>query len=147
MAQSDGDGISRIVRLWHFLQMQQPLCHILHLVLGGIAVTYYRLLDLGGLISIYLKTGLPHSKKDHTPCLGNTNTGGDILSKEQLFDGHRVRLCHLQELSHILINDLQPGGKIHTRRGGDGTAAQKGTASPVCLYQSKTGDPITGVDS
>ena len=58
-----------------------------------------------------------------------------------------IGLGGLQQLAHIFINDLQPGGKIHAGRGGDGAAAQKGTVSPVRFDQAEACDSVARVDS
>ena len=146
MAEGDGDGIGGIVRLGHLLQMQKPPGHILHLVLGGVAVAHNRLLHLHGLIGIYLQPRLADGQQDHATALGNANAGGHILPKKQLFDGNCIGLCLLQKLSHILIDDLQPGGKIHACRSGDGAAAAKGTIAPLGIHNAETGDPVAGID-
>ena len=92
MAQSDSDGICRIVRLGHGLQIQQSAGHILHLMLGGVAVAHDSLLDLHGLILMYGDSGLTDSKEDHPPGLSDPNTGGNILTEKQLFNGYRMTL-------------------------------------------------------
>ena len=88
MAQSDGNGICGIVRLWHFLQMQKPFGHILHLMLGSIAIAHHCLLDLHWLVGKYGYACLPDGKEDHTAALSNTDAGGHILTEKQFFNGN-----------------------------------------------------------
>ena len=127
--------------------MEQPLGHILHLVLGGVAVAHQGLLDLHGLVGIDLQPSLPDGKQNHTPALGHTDAGGDILAEEQLFDGHHIGLCDPQQLYHIVIDDLQPPGKIRIGRCGDGTAAQQLKLPPVGFNEAEAGDAVARVDT
>ena len=146
MAEGDGNGIGGIVGLGHLLQVEQPTGHILHLVLGGIAVANHRLLHLHGLIGINRQTCLADGQQNHTTALGNTNACGHVLTEKQLFNGHGIGLGLLQKLSHIFIDDLQPGGKIHAGRGGDGAAAPKGTIAPLGFHNAEACDPVAGID-
>ena len=147
MAQGDGDGVGGIVGFWHLGKAQNPLGHIHHLMLGGITVAHHRLLDLHRLVLGNLQACLADRQQNHTPALGNTDASGDILTEEQLFDGHLVGLRHFQKLGHIIINNFQPGGEIHTCRGGDGAASQKLKLIPLGFNQTKACDTIAGVDS
>ena len=116
-------------------------------MLGGIAVANYRLLDLHRLVLGNFQAGLPHSQKDHTPALGNTNAGSHILTEEQLFNGNAIGPCHPKKLGHIVVNNLQPGGKIHTRRGGDSAAVKKFVLISLRFDQPKAGNAVTRVNS
>ena len=116
-------------------------------MLSGIAVTDHRLLYLGRFIGGNFYAGLPDRQEDHTSCLGNADTCGDVLAEEQLFNGYHIRLCHFQKLSHILIDDLQTGREIHACGGGDRAAAQKLKLAAIAFYQTKADDPVAGVNS
>ena len=94
-------------------------------MLGGVAVANHCLLDLHRLIGSNLQTCLPDGKENHATALGDPNAGGYILTEKQFFNSHRIGLCHLQKLPHILVNDLKTGRKIHACGGGDRTAAQE----------------------
>ena len=147
MAQSQGDGVGSIVRLRHLLQSQEPLGHVHHLMLGGITITYDRLFHLSGFIGGNLHTGLPDRQENNASCLGNTDTGGNILTEEQLFNGHHIRLCHLQQLHHVIVNDLQPPGKFRVGGCGNGTAVEQLKLPSLGIDQPKAGDAVAGVDS
>ena len=82
MAQSKGDSVGSIVGFGHLLQSQQPLGHIHHLMLGGIAVTDHRLFYLSGFIGGDLQSCLTDGQQDDTSCLGNTDAGGDVLTEK-----------------------------------------------------------------
>ena len=112
MAQSDGDGIGGIVGLGHGGKMQKPLGHVLHLMLGGIAVTYHSLLDLHGLVFKDGDARLPNGKQYHTTALRHIDTGGNVLSEKQFFDGNCFGFGLLQKLGHIVIDDFQPPGEF-----------------------------------
>ena len=72
---------------------------------------------------------------------------GNVLTEEQFFDGHHIRLCHLQQLHHIVVDHFQPPGKIRVRRGGDGAAAQQLKLPPLGIHKAEAGDAVTGGDS
>ena len=82
MTQGDCHRIGSIVRLGRLREPQNPLGHIHHLMLGGISVANHRLLYLHGLVLGNLQTRLPDSKENHTPALGHTDAGGDILTEK-----------------------------------------------------------------
>ena len=147
MAQGDGDGICRVIGLGHGLQMQNSLGHVLHLVLGGVTIAHQGLFDLGGIVGSDFQSGLTNGKQDHTAALGYADTGGDILAEKQLFDGHRIGFCYLQQFTHIFVNDFQSGGKIHARGSGDRTALEKTALPLVGLDKAEAGDSVTGVNS
>ena len=92
--------------------MQQPLGHILNLVLGGIAVANHCLLHLHGLIFKNRKTCLPDGQQDYAAALSHIDARGNILSEEQFFNGYGIRLRYLQQLHHIVVDDFQPPGKL-----------------------------------
>ena len=92
MAQCDCDGVRRIVGHGHLQEIQNPAGHVLHLMLGGVAVAHHRLLDLHGLLGIDGQPRLPDGQQDHPPALGDADAGGDILTEKQFFDGHGIGL-------------------------------------------------------
>ena len=147
MAQGDGDGISRVIRLGHGGKMQQPFGHVLHLMLGGAAVAHNGLLDLHGLIFKEGDAGLPDGKQNDTPALGHIDAGGDVLAEEQFFNGHHIRLGHPEQFGHIVVNHFQAPGKFRVGRSGDGTAVQEAILAALGINQAEAGDAVAGVNA
>ena len=147
MAQCNGDGVGCIIGFGHSGQVEQPLGHVLNLVLGGVSVAHHGLLDLHGLILEYLHTGLPDGKQYHATALGHADAGGDILTEEQFFDGHHIGLSHLKQLGHVVINHFQPPGKFRVGGCGDGTAVQKAVIAPLGINETEAHDTVAGVDA
>ena len=116
-------------------------------MLGGVAVAYHRLFDLRGFILLHRKTCLPNGKQYHAPALSHADAGSYVLAEKQFFNCHSVRLCQLQQLSHILVNNLQPGRKIHACRRGDGAAAQQTESVTLRIDEAEAGNAVAGVNA
>ena len=127
--------------------MQQTAGHILDLMLGGVAVAHHGLLDLHGFVLVDGDTGLLDGKQNDTAALGDADAGGDVLTEEQLFNGHCFGLGNLQKLGHVVIDHLQPQRKVRTRRGGDGAVLQKAEIAALGIHNAEACDAVTGIDS
>ena len=147
MAQGDGDGVGGVIGLGQLVQPEQALCHVHDLTLGGVAVAHHRLLDLGGLVGGDLQPRLADGQQNHPPALGHADAGGDVLTEKEFLNGHGVGPGGPEELAHILVDHLQPGGKIHARRGGDGAAPQQPGLAPRRLDQPEAGDAVARINS
>ena len=147
MAQGQGDSVGGIVGLGHFRKTQKPLGHIHDLVLGCVAVAHNGLFDLGRFVGSDFQSRLTNGQENDPSCLGNTDAGGDVLTEEQLFDGHHIRLGYLEKLPHVLVDDLESCGEIHTGGGGDGTAPQQLKFTSLGIHQAEADDAVTGVNA
>ena len=123
MAQGDGYRVGGIVGLGDGTEVEDAFCHIHHLMFGGIAVAYHGLLDLHGFVFKDRDARLLDSQQDHAPGLGYLDAGGHVVAEEQLFDGHRLWLCQLHKLRHIVVDFAQAPEKVRVRGRGNGPAA------------------------
>ena len=73
--------------------------------------------------------------------------GGDVLSEEQLLNGHGIGLGGFQKLLHIVIDDLQPPGKFRVGGRGNGSAAQQPAGASLSLHNPKARDAVARVDA
>ena len=138
MTQGNCNCISGVVGFWGGVQVEDALGHVLDLMLGSVAVADDGLLHLHGLVLVDGHIRLPQRQQDHTPALGNTNTGSHILTEKQFLNGHRIRLRLLQQLAHVVVNNFQTGRKIHPGRRGLASGSVKAKQAAEYTAESRS---------
>ena len=118
-------------------QFQQAAGHVHDLPFFGLAVAHHSLLHLHGRILINGQSRLGNGQQNHTPAMGDPDTGGDVVAPEQLFHGNRVGFQRLEQFCHVVVDHDETGGKLQLRRRGDGSIAEHTGHAPRKFHQSK----------
>jgi len=129
MAERDGDGVRRVVRLRHGLQGQDAAHHVHDLLFVRTAITDDRLLDLQRRVFIDLQPGLIAREQDDAAAMGNGDAGRDIRIEKQLLDRHHFRVKLRDEFIQVAVDLVEPAGQLRFGRRRDHAAGQQTLAA------------------
>ena len=89
VTEGDGDAVGGVVGLGRRVQRQEPLHHLLHLPLFGVAVAADGLLDLGGRVLGEGQAVERGGEQHHAARLPHRDGVGDVLAEEELLEAGR----------------------------------------------------------
>ena len=91
MGDGGGKAVRRVVRAGNFIEAEQHLEHLLHLLMVRFAVDRDGQLDLLGCILVEIIRIFTHGHHGGSARLTDRDGGGDVLAEEQLFHCNVVR--------------------------------------------------------
>jgi len=142
MAESDGEGVSRVGGLGRFVHLQQRANHDLHLAFVGVTVTGDTGFDLAGGIAVDSNAALGGSQKNDAANFRETESSTHIQRGEDGFDGEGVGSEFIEQLAEETVDVLEDGaGEFFLAFGRDFQRAvmEQAAAVAVGFYDAVTG--------
>src|SRR5215471_15671626 len=112
MADSDGESVSRVSRLWWSREFEQPHHHLLHLLLFRVAVAHNRRFNGPGRVFCHLQPARRSGQHGYTAHLSELKSRFHVDRVKNVFDcGHpRLMLCNDPgELGKNLLQSCRHG--------------------------------------
>ena len=147
MTKCQRQSVRRIIGSWDLFQVQEPFGHVHHLAFFRPSIARNCLLDLKRGIFKDRNAIFCAGKQNHPSSVGDLNAGCNIRVEKQFLDGNGIWLQELQQLGHIVINQLEPLGKIHASRCCNSAISKHLNAAPVRGDESKADGSKAGVDA
>src|SRR5687767_3457311 len=147
MTDGHGERVGGVVRRRRFVETEQQLDHLLHLVLLGAAVTDHRPLDLGRCVLDDLASRFDGGKDGDAARVSELQRAPGVDGVKQALDGDALGTAGGEPRDQLAVD---PGKTLRERIAGerrDDAAGDKLMAPPVGLHAAVAGALGAGVDA